>query len=125
MKPPKIASWPFHAGGGLTHARILHQRAHAGVARRLVGPFDPAKDDRLAILRLHGALEIGYFAGGHVGAPAVDNAQRAFLLEEPGDLGRMVDKALALAVRDTRDHAVDIAELDRLHRVSNFASNPP
>src|SRR6185437_8463655 len=77
-------------------------------------PFYPAKYDRLAIFRLHGALEIGHFTGGHVDAPAVHDAQRPFLPEKSGGPGRMVDETLAVAVRDTRNHAVDIAELAAL-----------
>src|SRR6185437_12788152 len=94
----------------LTHARVVHQLAHAAVARWLIGPLYPADDDRLAILRLHSAPEIRDLAAGNVDAPAVQQTPRTFLLEQPGDPDRVVDELLATAVRNAGHHAVKIAE---------------
>src|SRR3546814_7153982 len=50
----------------------------------LVGPFDPREDDGLVLPGLDRALEVGDFAIGHGGAPTLDEAGGADLLEEIG-----------------------------------------
>ena len=64
----------FGARHGWDHDRVFTmtaeqfradlKRAKAAIACRLVRPLDPADDDRLTVLRLHSALEIGDDAAG-------------------------------------------------------------
>jgi hypothetical protein len=51
------------------------------VLRLLRRPFYQAEDNRLVVLRIDRAPEIGHLSVGHVVAPAFDDAQRAILLE--------------------------------------------
>ena len=54
-----------------------------------------AAEHTVAVCCLHGALEVGDFAGGDVDAPAADEAQGSFL-EQLGGPRRMINKALAI-----------------------------
>jgi hypothetical protein len=69
------------AGCGRVHARVFHHLLHGGVARGLVGPFDPRKGHRFLGRGLDRATEIGDFAVGDIVAPSLDHTDRAQLDE--------------------------------------------
>src|SRR6201999_3256502 len=85
----------------------------------LVGPFDPAEHDRLAVLGLYSTTEIGDLAGRHVDTPAINQSQRTLLLEQPSGLAGVVDEVPTMDVRDAGDHAIEIAEPTAFTRVEN------
>jgi hypothetical protein len=73
-KPPKIMPLPSKGMGGIAgcgrvHAWVFHHLLHGGVARGLVGPFDPRKRHRFLGRGLDRATEIGDFAVGDIVAP--------------------------------------------------------
>src|SRR5690606_40169957 len=66
------------------HARVVHGSLQTLVARGFVRPLHEREDDALVCLGLHGALEIGHLAVGHVVAPRFDDPRRTILLEDLG-----------------------------------------
>ena len=92
-----------HLAAHLRHARVAHHLLVRGIARRLVGIFEPAENDRLVGLRLHGALEVVDLAVGDIVAPAFDHARDAEFLEQRCRIGGML--AIGFLVRGRhRDH---------------------
>src|ERR671932_785859 len=70
-------------GHGLAHGLhpgVGHDPLVRGVSDFLRGIFDPAEDDDLILLRLHGTAEVSELALRHVIAPALDHAVSAELL---------------------------------------------
>src|SRR5687767_9054605 len=74
---------PEHALAGERHlafglqALVGHNLFPRLVADFLVGPFDEREDDLFALFGLHGAVEVGDFALGHVVRQSLDDAGRA------------------------------------------------
>src|SRR5690606_23266798 len=61
----------------ILHALVGHRLRPAGVAGRLVGPFDPGVDHGLALLRLHRPAVVGQLAVRHVVPPGLDHTDGA------------------------------------------------
>ena len=83
-KPPKIMRLPskgMSAGGIRMRGSAINFLLHSSRASREARD-DPGKDDGVASLCLHGHMEVGELAVGNVVAPALDDFERAVLLED-------------------------------------------
>ncbi len=104
-----------HRVGFRVHARILevggHHLGHAGVARGLVGPFDPAEDDRLVVLRLDRAVEVGGVALGHIVAPAFHDARGTEVDEHVVAGAGVGDEFVFVSSGHREDEAVEIGHV--------------
>src|SRR5579864_578488 len=89
-------------------SRIGHHLLHGLVAHLLRRPRDPREDDGLVVLALHRHWKRRDLALRHVVAPALDQSQRAMLLEHCGDRFGMLPVALAIGGGYGNNESVDV-----------------
>src|SRR5205085_9026017 len=78
---------PEHAAAveqaaAMLHSVVRHDLLPRLITRGLVRPFDEGESDGLAVLRLHGAIEVGNLAAVYVVAERFDHTRRAIFDED-------------------------------------------
>jgi len=102
-----------HGIGFGAHARVaVHRgsdRSHAGIAGRLVGPFDPAERDGFVVLGLDRTVKVGLLAVRHIFAPAFHYTDCTMFQENRIAKLGMGDELVLVRGRHCQDETVEIA----------------